>query len=157
VCVQRAFASKIRDDVMKLKSSRMQRAVVARIDGFSRAAVISTLAATMTIAASGSGFASGDAVRGESLYRICMACHPSDKNGIGPMHDGVFGSNAGSVVGYDYSAALKNSGIVWDSESLDAWLADPQALVPRNRMSYRIGNPQDRADVIEFLKIKFAR
>ena len=142
---------------MKLKSSRVQRAVVACFDGFGGVGVIAALTATVTIAASGSGFASGNAVHGESLYRICMACHSSDKNSIGPMHDGVFGSKAGSVKGYDYSAALKSSGIVWDSETLDAWLADPQALVPGNRMSYRIGNPQDRADVIEFLKSKFAR
>jgi cytochrome c len=83
-----------------------------------------------------------------------MACHSPDKNGVGPRHNGVFGSKAGSVAGYDYSDALKNSGLVWNSETLDPWLANPQAFVPGAKMFYRVANPHDRADVIEFLKSK---
>src|SRR5215510_4447458 len=105
-------------NIMMLKSSRARRLITA------------AFTATTTIAASGPTFASGDAVRGENLYRTCMACHSPYKNGVGPRHNGVFGSKAGSVAGYDYSDALKNSGIVWNGETLDPWLANPQALVP---------------------------
>ena len=87
ILYRRAPESRIGNDIMKLKSSRARRVVTA------------AFTAMMTIAASGPTFASGDATRGENLYRTCMACHSPDKNGIGPRHDGVFGSKAGSVAG----------------------------------------------------------
>ncbi len=116
---------------------------------------IATLSAIMLIGASGMSFASGDPVRGENIYRNCMACHSADKNGIGPMHNGVFGGTAGSVKNYEYSAGLKNSGIIWNSETLDKWLTNPQALIPSTKMFYKVTKPEDRADVIEFLKRKY--
>ena len=116
---------------------------------------IATLSAIMLIAASGMSFASGDPVRGENIYRNCMACHSADKNGIGPMHNGVFGGTAGSVKNYEYSAGLKNSVIIWNSQTLDKWLTNPQALIPSSKMFYKVASPQDRADVIEFLKRKY--
>jgi cytochrome c len=119
--------------------------------------IIATASVTMLIAASGMSFASGDPARGENIYRTCLACHSADKNGIGPMHNGVFGSTAGSVKNYEYSAGLKNSGILWNSETLDKWLTNPQALVPSTKMFYKIASPQDRADVIEFMKSKYEK
>lgn len=93
-----------------------------------------------------------DVARGEQLYQGCQDCHSLDSNDVGPMHRGVFGRPAGSVPDYSYSAALKGSGITWDDRTLDKWLADPQALVPGTKMFYHLESPQDRADVIEFLK-----
>jgi cytochrome c len=139
---------------MKLTSLSRLHARGPLLDLRYRACVVATLSATIMIAVSGTTFASGDPIRGENIYRNCMACHSADKNGIGPMHNGVFGSKAGSVANYDYSAALKSSGILWNSESLDKWLTNPQALVPATKMFYRVANPQDRADVIEFLRSK---
>jgi cytochrome c len=98
--------------------------------------------------------AAGDAARGEKIYRQCMTCHTLDKNAIGPKHRDVFGRSAGSVADYDYSAALKTSNIVWNEATLDAWLTNPQALVPGSKMFFSVGDAQDRADVIEFLKEK---
>jgi len=83
-----------------------------------------------------------------------MACHTLDKNAIGPKHRDVFGRKAGSVADLDYSAALKGSSIVWDEATLDAWLTNPQALVPGSKMFFSVGNAQDRADVIAYLKDK---
>jgi len=107
------------------------------------------LVATVTTA---SAEAAGDAARGEALYRDCQACHSFDKNQIGPMHRGIFGRTAGSVPGFDYSEALKNAKIVWTEANLDKWLADPEVLVPGSKMYFSVDKPEDRADLIAFLK-----
>lgn len=82
--------------------------------------------------------ASGDMVRGQQLYEArCGGCHSVAADRIGPRHAGLFGRRAGSVAGFDYSPALQRAGIVWDARTLDRWLADPEALVPGQRMGYR--------------------
>ena len=96
--------------------------------------------------------AAGDPAHGEQVYKTCAICHSLDKNGAGPKHAGVFGRTAGTVPDYRYSPALQKSGIVWTDETLDKWLADPQALVPGTKMFFDVKSAQDRADVIEFLK-----
>lgn len=96
--------------------------------------------------------AAGDAGRGEQIYQACQDCHSLDANEVGPMHRGVFGRKAGTVAGYPYSAALRNSNIVWDDVTLDQWLTNPSKLVPGVKMFFRLNKPRDRADVIEFLK-----
>jgi cytochrome c len=100
------------------------------------------------------GLAAGDPVHGEQVYKICRACHSLDKNGAGPKHQGVFGRAAGAVPDYCYSPALQKSGLVWDEQTLDKWLADPQKLVPGTKMFFALDNAKDRADVIEYLKEK---
>jgi cytochrome c len=94
----------------------------------------------------------GDADRGEALYQACTDCHSIDKNDVGPRHRGVYGRKAGSLPDYAYSDAIKSANIVWNEETLDKWLTDPQALVPGARMFFHLDNPQDRADVIAFLR-----
>ena len=96
--------------------------------------------------------AAGDAARGEVLYQGCQDCHSIDKNDVGPMHKGVVGRTAGTVPGYNYSPALRNSKVVWTEENLDKWLTNPQDFIPGTKMFYQVKNPQDRADLIAFLK-----
>jgi cytochrome c len=96
----------------------------------------------------------GDPVHGEEIYQACTDCHSLDQNDVGPRHRGVYGRKAGSLSDYDYSEALKNSGIVWNEETLDKWLTNPQAFVPGVKMFFHLDSPQDRADVIAFLKEK---
>lgn len=55
-------------------------------------------------------------------------------------------------MGYRYSKAVQDSGITWTAETLDAWLTDPQKLIPGQRMNFRLGDPGLRADVIAYLK-----
>jgi cytochrome c len=98
------------------------------------------------------GGMSGDAARGEALYQACQDCHSLDKNDVGPRHRGVFGRKAASLPDYDYSDALKSANIVWNEETLDKWLTDPQAVAPGAKMFFHLDNPQDRADVIAYLK-----
>jgi cytochrome c len=94
----------------------------------------------------------GDAARGAQVYERCAACHSPDADRVGPRHRGVVGRRAGSIDGFPYSAAVKRSGIVWDEAALEKWLTDPQALIPGQRMGFRLGSAQDRADVIAYLK-----
>ena len=112
------------------------------------------LGAALALAALDPARAAGDAARGEQLYVGCQDCHSLDKNDVGPRHRGVYGRKAGSVPDYEYSDALRSSGIVWDEATLDKWLTNPQAFVPGAKMFYHLANPQDRADVIAFLREK---
>jgi cytochrome c len=98
------------------------------------------------------GGLTGDPNRGETLYEACQDCHSLDKNDVGPRHRGVFGRKAASLPDYDYSDALKSANIVWNEETLDKWLTDPQAVAPGAKMFFHLDNPQDRADVIAYLK-----
>ena len=93
----------------------------------------------------------GDPAAGRIAYQACMGCHAIDDNDVGPKHRGVVGRKAGSVPGYNYSAALKTSGIVWTPEMLDRWLQGPQKLVPGAKMYFSIANAKTRADIIAYL------
>lgn len=94
-----------------------------------------------------------DAERGATLYeQRCVACHSLDTSRIGPAHRGVVGRKAGGVPGFAYSPALKGSDLVWTEDSLDRWLADPQSVIPGQRMNYRVADAVARADIIAFLK-----
>lgn len=96
---------------------------------------------------------SGDAVHGAQLYEArCGACHSADANRIGPAHRGVFGRRAGTAVGFEYSPALRASGLVWSTRTLDAWLADPERTIPGQAMGYRVEDERDRGDLIAYLR-----
>ena len=129
---------------------------LARFGGRGRASFVAVLATMLAVQHAAPSFASGDAAHGAKVYRDCMICHSLDKNEIGPMHRNVFGSKAGNVPGYDYSAPLKASNIIWNEITLDQWLTDPQAFVPGTKMTFSVDDAQDRADVIMFLKEKAA-
>jgi cytochrome c len=110
------------------------------------------LDAALALAVVDPASAAGDAARGEQLYEGCHDCHSLDKNDVGPRHRGVFGRKAGSLPDYAYSNALKHANFVWDEQTLDRWLTNPQAFVPGAKMFYHLDKAEDRADVIEFLK-----
>jgi len=99
--------------------------------------------------------ADGDATRGEKRFVDCVACHSTESgvNNIGPSLSGLFNRKAGEVADFRYSPALKRSGITWTTTTLDTFLADPQKMVPANRMPYA-GMPDaaDRADLIAYLQ-----
>jgi cytochrome c len=116
--------------------------------------VAAALAVAMD-AAIDSARADGDAARGEKKFEECAACHklePAADN-LGPDLHGVFGRKAASLSDFRYSPALKRSGITWTAQTIDTFIADPQAAVPANRMPYA-GMPDaaDRADLIAYLQ-----
>jgi cytochrome c len=94
--------------------------------------------------------------RGEHDFRACAPCHSleTDRNMTGPSLANLWGRKAGGLPSFDrYSDALKASGIIWDDRSLDAWLTDPEDMVPDNAMPFNgIKDPHARGDLLIFLK-----
>ncbi len=105
-----------------------------------------------------SGFTSetGDPAKGQEVYRACAACHSlaPGRHMTGPSLAGIWGRKAGAVEGFTrYSKAFKQSDIIWDEHSLDAWLANPRGYLPGNRMTFRgLSDESQRRDLIAFLR-----
>ena len=119
----------------------------------SRRRVSHLAGAAFALAAALPALGAGDAARGKDAYETyCTACHSPDKNRVGPAHRGVFGRQAGTAQGYQYSSALAASRLVWNDETLDRWLANPEALVPGQKMGVQVPAAEDRRDIIEYLK-----
>ncbi|WP_395672554.1 c-type cytochrome [Inquilinus sp.] len=112
------------------------------------------LAALLTAGVVSPALADGDAARGQTLFSRCSACHTvTEQNKLGPHLSGVFGRTAGTVAGYTYSKAMVAYAKPWDETTLDTFLAGPNKAVPGTKMSAgAITNPQDRADIIAYLK-----
>lgn len=85
----------------------------------------------------------------------CRTCHSTDEgdNRLGPSLHGIVGREAGSVEGYKFSAALAKADLVWDEETLDAFIADPASVVQGNEMRPYGGitDPETRAAIVGFL------
>ena len=87
--------------------------------------------------------------------RQCGTCHiakPANETRQGPNLWGVIGRPAGAVPGFKYSENYASSGITWDDASLDAYLANPQAVIAGSNMAYRQANADTRRTIIEWLK-----
>ena len=96
----------------------------------------------------------GDIATGKLVFRKCQACHSLEpgKNGLGPSLAGVIGKKASGVPNYNYSPAMKGSNLTWDVATLDAYLSDPQKLVPGNKMPFPgLKTENERNAVIAFL------
>jgi cytochrome c len=100
-------------------------------------------------------FAGASFERGRLLALACAACHrfkAEEGTLIGPHLEGVFGRRAASVEGFDYSPALRESGLVWTPRSLEAWLANPARFVEGTTMAFAgYASPDDRRDLIAWL------
>lgn len=114
-----------------------------------------TLMAGVVLLGSHAAMAEGDSAKGEKIFKKCAACHSVEagKNKVGPSLHGVVGRPAGSVEGFKYSDAMKESGIVWDEATLDSFLTKPKDVVPKTRMAFPgLKDEEDRQDVIAYLK-----
>jgi cytochrome c len=93
------------------------------------------------------------AADGKTAFVVCAACHSVEgMDGVGPHLNGVIGRKAGSVPGFNYSPAMKQSDIVWDAQSVDKFLANPQQDILGNRMPFAgLPDATARADVAAYL------
>ncbi|MDZ7627161.1 MAG: cytochrome c family protein [Parvularculaceae bacterium] len=113
--------------------------------------------AVATTAAAGEDYAAftGDAAAGKKVFVKCLACHAvaEGQNKVGPSLYGIVGRSAGSIAGFNYSAANKNSGITWTEDVMFAYLKAPQQYIKGTKMVFPgLPSGQDRADVIAYLK-----
>ena len=96
----------------------------------------------------------GDPAAGKLVFRKCQVCHSLEpgKDVLGPSLAGIVGRKSGVEPNYAYSPAMKSANLTWDVKTLDAYLDDPQKLVPGNKMPFPgLKTPQDRSDVIAFI------
>ncbi len=143
--------SKQAEDVDKAETNTATAAPAANV-----AAPAAAPAATDVATLSGAKFADfkGDPAAGEKVGIACKTCHAyvEGKNMVGPSLWALQGRTAGTVPGYSYSTANKNSGIVWNNEKLFQYLESPQRVIPGTKMTYTgIKDPQQRADMIAYL------
>ena len=106
------------------------------------------------VAVAGPALAADDAAHGKAVFAQCAACHSLDPDqaALGPHLKDVIGRKAGGVESYVYSPPMRRSDVVWTKETLDAFLQDPQGVVPGNKMPFSSTlSAQDRADLIAYL------
>ncbi len=113
--------------------------------------VVATVLAVSNVAAKAQ-----DAAAGEEVFRQCRACHaigPGARNLVGPELNGLAGRKAGSVEGFPYSDANKNSGITWNEAVFLEYIANPLAKIPGTKMQFvGVKNPKQAADLWAYIK-----
>ena len=99
-----------------------------------------------------------DLDNGRRVFARCRSCHTLTEGGpnmTGPNLYGVFGREAGGHPDYNYSAVVKAADFTWTAERLDHWLENPRTYLKGTKMSFAgIPDPEDRRDVIAFLKVE---
>jgi len=97
--------------------------------------------------------ARADAAAGKADFAACSACHSvNGSDGVGPHLNGVVGRKAGSVEGFNYSRAVRQSSIVWSASTLDSYIANPQQAIPGNHMPFSgLPDATARADIVAYL------
>jgi cytochrome c len=105
------------------------------------------------IAAVPTAATAADAEAGKTVFHKCQACHQLGKNAVGPNLVGVVGRKAGTASDFNYSEAVKNSGITWDEANLNEWLQGPSKKILGTKMIFAgVKDDTDRANLIEYLK-----
>lgn len=117
--------------------------------------LVSTFAAAAAFAFASTGASAQDAAAGEKAFAKCKVCHQvgeGAKNGVGPVLNGLFGRKSGSVEGYSYSEANKNSGITWEPAVFAEYIKNPRAKIPGTKMVFAgIQNDKEIADLTAYL------
>ena len=97
-----------------------------------------------------------DATAGEKVFNKCRPCHQvgaTAKNGVGPELNGLFGRKAGSVEGFNYSAAYRALDKVWDETNFATYIRDPKSVTPGTKMPFAgLKNDDEIANLTAFLK-----
>jgi cytochrome c len=116
--------------------------------------VVAMAAITTPAAVSVNAANAGDPLRGKDLFeKRCGGCHSLDADKEGPRLRNVYGRKAGSISSFKYSDALKGAQVTWDQVSLDKWLTNTESVVSDNDMDFHVQKADERADIIEYLRI----
>lgn len=114
------------------------------------------IVAAVLLAASAAAGLAQDVDKGANSFKKCLPCHsigPGAKTKVGPELNGLDGRHSGSVPGYSYSDANKNSGIVWNEASFKDYIKDPRAKIPGTKMTFAgIKSEQEIGDLWAYLK-----
>jgi len=96
-----------------------------------------------------------DVAAGETSLKKCLACHAigeGAKNKVGPVLNGLDGRHSGSVEGYSYSDANKNSGITWSKDQFLEYIKDPKAKIAGTKMAFAgIKNEKEAGDLWAYI------
>ena len=115
---------------------------------------LSMLAVCISMAGASSALAQ-DAAAGETSFKKCLACHSigdGAKNKVGPVLNGLDGRHSGSIEGFSYSDANKNSGITWSKEQFLDYIKDPKAKIPGTKMAFAgIKNEKEAQDLWAYI------
>ena len=108
------------------------------------------------VAAAPAGALAQDLANGENSFKKCLPCHAvgaDAKNKVGPLLNGLEGRKSGTIEGYNYTEANKNSGITWDDKTFAEYITDPRAKIPGTKMVFAgIKNEKERGDLWAYLK-----
>jgi cytochrome c len=111
---------------------------------------------TAVLAVSTGGALAQDVAAGENSFKKCLPCHAvgaDAKNKIGPVLNGLEGRKSGTIEGYTYTEANRNSGIIWDDATFRDYIRDPRAKIPGTKMVFAgIKNDKEVADLWAYLK-----
>ena len=118
--------------------------------------VLAVALASALMVASASTIAA-DAKKGKKVFKKCKVCHSikeGKKHKQGPNLYGVFGRTSGTAEGFKkYSDAMKEAAIVWDEETIRAYISDPKGYIPKNKMAFNgVKKEKDRDNLIAYLK-----
>ena len=113
------------------------------------------IAGIMMVAAAGGALAQ-DLAAGENSFKKCLPCHSvgeDAKNKVGPVLNGLDGRKSGTIEGYNYTEANKNSGITWDEATFREYIKDPKAKIPGTKMTFPgLKDPKQIDDIVAYLK-----
>ena len=113
------------------------------------------VAAIAVIASAAPAFVQ-DVAAGENSFKKCLPCHSvgaDARNKVDPVLNGLAGRKSGSVDGYNYTDANKNSGITWDEAAFKEYITNPRAKIPGTKMVFAgINSENERANLWAYLK-----
>jgi cytochrome c len=114
------------------------------------------IVASAVIVASVGSASAQDLAAGENSFKKCLPCHSvgeEAKNKVGPVLNGLDGRKSGTIEGYNYTEANKNSGIIWSEETFSEYIKDPRAKIPGTKMVFAgIKNENEIKSLWAYLK-----
>jgi len=134
-----------------MKTHRHAVISIGLIGGF---LILSALAAATLVTVVPVSANTGDPSRGKELFqKRCGGCHSLDSDKEGPRLRTVYGRRSGTISTFKYSQGLKSATVQWDANSLDKWLTNTESVIPDNDMDFRVPQSDERADIIEYLRV----